>query len=278
MEQLASQEIECFKDQLQDLLKPYQQEQNQRQKKADFLKQCIRCIEKNDFFQLDELLSQKQAADIMADVNFDLCSIIFEELRKFAENQIENYRLKFKSTLLQLAEEANLPLDVDLPRFSVLKGIDGRLDFATRKTTINQVVIKSIDPRRIIATALKLKRNLYDTPFAPQTFIDTLLQCYKEILKKEKRGTGDVVQITQLYIDYVWSLQNKTFFQNMDKNKFKGYSMDQFAVDIWRFFASDIKSSTDGYRIRLNPGRGKSLWLIDQDGEKRQITHALFIK
>lgn len=278
MEQLESQAVECFKDQLQEIIKPYQQEQNRRQKKSDFLTKCVRCIEKNDFFQLDELLRNKQATDILEDSNFASCDSIFSELRKFAEDQIDRYQIKLKDALLHLAQEADLPLEVNFPQFSVLKGIEGKLDFSTRSTTINQVIIKSMDPKRIISTAIKLKRNLYDTPFEPQIFIDSLLQCYKETLKKEGRGMGDPVSIHQLYTDYVWSLQSKVFFQNMDKGKFKGYSIEQFNVDLWRFFESNVSNAEGGYRIRLNPGRGKSFLLIDQNGEKRQITHALFIK
>jgi hypothetical protein len=278
MEQLESKEIECFKDQLQEVIKPYQQEQNRRQKKSDFLKKCVQCIEKNDFFQLDELLKSRQAKDVLEDSNFKLCDSIFCQLRQFAETQVDNYRVKFKGTLLQLAEEAGLPLEVDFPRFSVLKGIEGTLDFSSRSTAINQMTLKSLDPKRIISTAINLKRKLYDTVFEPQKFIDSLLLCYKEILKKEGRGAGDIVPIHQLYTEYVWSLQSKSFFQNMDKGKFKGYSIEQFAVDLWRFFESKVSAAEGGYRIRLNPGRGKSFWLIDQDGEKRQITHALFAK
>lgn len=278
MEQLESLEIDVFKDQLQEIIKPYQQEQNRRQKKSDFLAKCVRCIEKNDFFQLDELLRSKQASEILEDSSFKSCDAIFNELRKFAETRVDNYRVELKGALLKLAQEANLPLEVNIPRFSVLKGIEGELNFSTRSTVINQTTIKSMDPRRIIAAAVKLKRHLYDTPFEPQTFIDALLQCYKEGLKKEGRGMGDAMPIHQLYTDYVWSLQSKAFFQNMDKGKFKGCSIEQFAVDLWRFFKSNVPAAEGGYRIRLNPGRGKSFWLIDQDGEKRQITHALFIK
>jgi hypothetical protein len=278
MEQLESKEIERFKDQLQEIIKPYQQEQNRRQKKSDFLKKCVRCIEKNDFFQLDELLKSKQAKDVLEDSNFKFCDSIFCQLRKFAETQVDNYRVKFKEALLQLAQEAQLPLKIDFPRFSVLKGIEGKVDFSNRSTAINQISIKSMDPKRIISTAIKLKRKLYDTIFEPQKFIDSLLLCYKEILKEAGCGMGDVVPIHQLYNDYVWSLQSKSFFQNMDKGKFKGYSIEQFAVDLWRFFESKVTTAEGGYRIRLNSGRGKSFWLIDQDGEKRQITHALFIK
>lgn len=273
-----SEEIVCYKDQLQEIIKPFQQEQNQRQKKADFLKQCVRCIEKNDFFQLDELLRSKQAKDVLEDSNFTTCDPIFDQLRKFAETQVENYRVKFKGTLLQLAQEADLPLEVDFPKFSVLKGIEGELDFSKRSTAINQITLKSMDPKRIISTALNLKRKLYDAPFDPQKFIDSLFHCYKEILKQTGLKMSDAVPIHQLYTDYVMSLQSKTFFQNMDKGKFKGYSIEQFAVDLWRFFESNVPSAEGGFRIRLNPGRGKSFWLIDQNGEKRQISHAIFVK
>lgn len=278
MEQLTSKEVECFKNQLQEIIKPYQQEQNRRQRRSDFLKKCVQCIEKNDFFQLDELLRSKHANDVLEDSHFKSCHSIFNQLQQLAETQVDNYRVKFKGTLLQLAQEVGLPLEVDFPRFSVLKGIEGELNFATRSTAINQFTIKSMDPKRIISTAVKLKRTLYDSPFEPQTFIDSLLQCYKEILKKENRGTSDAVPIHQLYADYVWSLQSKVFFQNMDKGKFKGCSIEQFAVDLWRFFKSDVSTAKEGYRIKLSSGRGKSFWLIDQDGEKRQITHALFVK
>jgi len=105
-----------------------------------------------------------------------------------------------------------------------------------------------------------------------------LFLCYKDILKKEGRGTCDVVPIHKLYTDYVWSLQSKAFFQNMAKGKFKEYTIEQFAVDLWRFFESNVNAAEGGHRIRLNSGRGKSFWLIDQDGDKRQITHALFVK
>lgn len=276
--QLESNELEHFKERLQEIVKPYQQEQSRRQKKSDFLTKCIRCIEKSDFFQLDELLRSKQAGDFSEDSDFASCGSIFAQLQQIAEREIDSYRVKFKGALLDLAEEAGLPLKVDFPRFSSMKGIEGEMDFSSRSTVINGIAIKSLDPKRVIAAMVKLKRNLYDAPFEPQQFIDSLLQCYKEILKKEGRPIGEVVPICQLYTDYVWSLQSKAFLQNMDKGKFRGYSTEQFAVHLWRFFESAVSSTGEGYRIRLNSGRGKSLWLIDQKGEKRQITHACFAK
>lgn len=272
---LETEGLEGFKEQLQEVIKPYQQEQNRRQKKIDFLAKCVRCIEKNDFFQLDELLRSKQVNEVLEDPDFESCSSIFDELRKLAGTQVDHQSVKLKGTLLQLAEEAGLPFEMDFPRFHVLKGIEGTIDLSTRSTTINQTTLKSIDPKRIIASALKLKRQFYDSPFDPQAFINALLECYKEILKKEGRGMGEAVPVQQLYTDFVWSLQNKTFFQNMDKGKFKGCSVEQFAINIWRFFQAKV-STTGGHRIKMNAGRIKSLWLIDHDGQQRQISHVLF--
>lgn len=270
--------VEDVKNQLEEIIKPFQQEQIRRQKKSDFVKKCIQSIEKNDFFQLDELLKSKQVTDVLEDSNFERCESIFSHLRTYAHQQIENYRLEFKNALLQMAEKAGVPMEVDFPRFSVLKGINGEIDFAKRQTVINQLTLKSIDPKRIVATALNIKRKLYDSVFEPQKFIDSLFESYQEILKKFNQGVGDIVSICQLYTEYVWSLQSKTFFQNMDKGKFKGYSIEQFAVDLWRFFESNVSVTEGGYCLRLNPGRIKALWLIDQTGAKRQITHVSFVK
>jgi len=270
--------LEDMQDQLQGFLKPFQQQQNQRHKKIDFLKQCIRSIGKNDFFFLDELLKSKQAEYILEDPNFRSCEAIFTRLKEHAEKQVDNYRIKFKNTLLELAEEADIPVKVDLPRISFLKGIEGEVDFEGRKTTINKITLKSLDPRRIISAAVKKKRQLYDKPYDPQNFIDGLFRIYFELIKDAKRPVGETVSIRQLYKEYVWSLQSKVFFQNMEKGKFKGYSIEQFSVDLWRYFQAGLSGTNDGYCIKLSGGRGSAFWLIDRNGERRQITQVSFSK
>ncbi|MCI5129750.1 MAG: hypothetical protein D3907_14980, partial [Candidatus Electrothrix sp. AUS3] len=87
---------------------------------------------------------------------------------------------------------------------------------------------------------------------------------------------GHPVGIQQFYLEYVISLQSKAFFINMDKSKFRGYSLDQFSVDLWRYFAAGIGGTSNGMMLQLRPGRNNSLWLIDSDGERRQITGISF--
>ena len=271
-------DIEEAQNQLKEIVKPFQQELSRQQKRLDLIKKCIQCTEKNDFFQLDELLKSKQAIDVLADSTLSSCAPIFSQLQKYADQQIEQYTSEFKSGLIQAAEKVGLPMEVDLPRFFVLKGIEGEVSFATRRTRLNDLMIKSFDPKRIVSMAMNLKRKLYDTAFDPQLFIDSLFLCYQEIVSKEKLKIGDAVPIYQLYTGYVWSLQSKAFLQNMDKGKFKGYSVEQLAVDFWRFFTSTASKTEKGYSIRLAAGRNNSIWLIDQLGEKRQISHASFAK
>ncbi len=268
--------LENTQNDLKQIIQPYQRDLNQKQKKADFIQQCIRCTNKDDFLRLDELLKSRIAENITSDEDFGECSQVFESLGKYASEKVNQYRIELIDDLTRLCREAELEINMDFPRFTVLKGINGEIDFSARCTTINKKVLKSIDPRRILTTVVKLKRQLYDRPYDPHKFIDSVYQIYTKLIKKEKLKNSDPVPIQKFYLEYVISLQSKAFFQNMDKGKFKGYSLDQFSVDLWRYFQAGIGGTSKGYDLRLGSSRGKSLWLLDSLGETKQITGISF--
>lgn len=268
--------LEQMQEKLTDVVRPYQQQQNRRQRMADFVKQCVRCTGRNDFFQLDELLKSKMAQDVEDEAGLKDGAEFLAQLRTYADEQVERYRIQFIEDLGILAREAELPIEIDFPRIEVLKGIEGEVDFAQRKTVINKKTLKSVDPKRIITALRRVKQQLYDRPYDPQVFIDRLYEIYAEIVKKEAREMGYPVAMQQLYLEYVLSLQSRAFFQDMDKGRFRGYSLDQFAVDMWRYFQAETGGTSEGYAVQLRPGRNKALWLIDSDGERRQITTIAF--
>ena len=268
--------LQNTEEELKGILRPFQQELNRGQRLADFLKQCIRCAMRDDFLQLDELLRTKMAENVEQEEALTDCKPVFDSLREYAREQVERYRLEFIEDLNRLAEEAGLPVEIDFPRFSVLKGIDGEIAFSKRITTINKKTLKSIDPRRIVTAVLRVKKQLYDRPFDPQKFIDGLYETYAGISKMDNISPGNPVPIQRFYLEYVISLQSKTFFTNMDKAKFRGYSLEQFGVDLWRYFEAGIGGTSNGKILKLGSGRNYSLWLIDSDGERKQITGISF--
>ena len=268
--------LEEVQEDLKQIVQPFQRDLNQKQKKADFIQLCIRCAGRDDFLRLDELLRSKPAEDIVQDETLASCGPVFESLEGYAHEKVEQYRMDLVEDLTQKCREAELPIEMDFPRFTVLKGIDGEIDFSSRTTMINKKVLKSIDPRRILAAVLRLKKQLYDKPYDPLQFIDALCKVYLEILAQENLPAGRPVPMQTFYLAYVISLQPKSFFQNMDKGKFRGYSQDQFSVDLWRYFQSDTGGTSDGYELQLTPGRNKALWLLDPEGELRQITAISF--
>ena len=270
--------LEEMQEELSEVLRPYQQRLNRRQRMADFVRQCIRCADRNDFFQLDELLRSKMAGDVEAETGLKACKALLDQLRGYANEQVELYRIQFIKDLKAQAKEAELPMKIDFPRFTVLNGIEGNVDFTVRKTVINNKTLKSVDPRRIITAVRRVKQQLYDRPYDPQAFIDGLFQVYADILKKAQGEPGETVPMQQFYLEYVISLQSKSFFQDMDKGKFRGYSLDQFAVDLWRYFQARTGGTSDGYALQIRSGRNRALWLIDSDGERRQITTIAFQK
>jgi hypothetical protein len=270
--------LEEIQENLKQLVQPFQKDINKQQKKADFIKQCIRLVSRDDFIKLDEILKIKISQEIAEDKNLVECAPLFEILRAYAGEKVERYRIQVIEDLKRFCDEADLEIDIDFPRFTSLKGIKGIIDFNDRKTTINKKVLKSIDPRRIVTRIQQLKRLLYDKPYDPQKFIDSLYDVYADMIKKEKLASNDIIPIQKFYLEYVISLQPKTFFQNMDKAKFKGYSLDQFSVDLWRYFDAGIGGTSNGYTLQLDPGRNFGLWLMDIYGEDRKYTGICFHK
>ncbi len=267
-----------MQESLSGILKPYQRQLDQCRKMADFLTACLRSIGQDNFIQLDELLKSKIAETVENESGLDGCKVFFDRLRTYADEKVERYRIRFIEDLVARAREVDLPLEVDFPRLSSFKGIEGSVDFGKRTTTINKKVLKSIDPRRIVSSLQREKRELYDRPFDPQFFIDAIHHTYKKILDEGGLPPGNAVPIQGFYAEYVMSLQSKAFFQDMARGKFRGYSADQFAVDIWRYFQAGTGGTSGGYYLQLRPGRNNSLWLIDCDGEWRQITGISFQK
>lgn len=265
-----------IQEQLTEVLKPYQQRLSRRQRLADLVQQCIHCAERNDFFQLDELLRSKVAEEVEKEAGLKDTTADLEKLRKYAATQVERYRLELIEDIKARAAEAELPIEIDFPRFYVLKGIEGNIDFAARQTVVNGKTIKSVDPRRIVAAVRKVKQQLYDRPYDPKTFIEGLYQTYAALVEKEGVSLGDAVPMQHFYLEHVISLQSKTFFQDMDKGRFRGYGLDQFAVDLWRYFQARTGGTSKGRALQLRPGRNQALWLIDGDGERRQITAISF--
>ena len=268
--------LESVQEDLKKIVQPYQSELNQKQKKADFIRQCIRSAGRDDFLSLDEMLKTKISEEVRSDQLLEGCGPVLDALKNYANEKVEFYRIQLIEDLTRRCSEVDLEIGVDFPKFSVLKGISGEIDFAGRCTTINKKALKSIDPRRIVTALQQIKRRLYDRPYDPQQFIDSLYPVYCEMVDREKLKPGDPVSIQPFYLSYVISLQTKAFFQDMDKGKFKGYGLDQFSVDIYRYFQAGIGGTSKGYELRLSPGRNKSLWLLDSLGEARQITGISF--
>lgn len=268
--------LDDIQSDLKQIIQPYQRELKLRQKKADFVNSCIRCAGRDDFLRLDELLKSKLAKDIADDEAFGSCVPLFESLGQYADERVEEYRIELVDDLTRLCDDAGLEIEIDFPRFTVLRGIDGEIDFAERCTRINKKVLKSIDPRRILTAAQKWKQQLYDKPYDPQKFIDSLCRVYLEAVEQGTLKVGGTIPMQTFYLAYVISLQSKPFFQNMDKGKFKGYSLEQFSVDMWRYYEAGIGGTSDGYTLQLTPGRNKALWFLDSQGELRQFSGISF--
>ena len=258
---------------LTELLRPYQRELTRRQRLADFVNACIRSVGRDDFFTLYELLQSRACSEVEAESGCAEARDIFNSLRDDATRKVERSQLSFQEDFTRLAQEAGLPVENDFPRLRLLQGIELEVEFAQKRTLINGKPLKTVDPQRIMRAVLALKRRLFDRPFEPQGFIDGLYTVYHKVTHGAE---GDAAPIQTMYIEYTMSLQPRSFFQDMARGKFREYDADQFAVDFWRYFTSDVSATSDGHALRLTPGRSNAMWLIDTSGERRRITSLSF--
>ncbi len=263
-------------DRLNELLRPYQREVSRQQRIADFVTKCIRGAGRDDFFQLYELLHSKLATEAEAEVGSKALKAVFNALRQDVDQKVERYQLHFLEDFGKLVEDAGLPLENDFPRLGFLKGIELEMVFAEKRCVLNDKPLKTVDPARILRAILALKRRLYDRPFAPQEFIDGVCGAHHKVNQAAGRKTGESAPILSVYMEYTLSLQPRSFFQDMAKGRFREYDAGQFSVDFWRYFSSDVSTTSDGQTLRLTPGRNNALWLIDASGEKRRITSLSF--
>jgi hypothetical protein len=268
--------LQTQQTELNEMLRPYQREVNRQQRLADFVNRCIRSAGRDDFFQLYDLLTSRAATEVENEAGYESAREVFARLREDASKKVERYQVQFLEDFSKLVQEAGLPLENDFPRLRLLKGIELDVKFQEKQTELNGKVLKTVDPERILRAVTQLKRRLYDRPFDPQGFIDGLFAAYKKVNQVEGRRIGDPAPTQAVYVEYTLSLQPRSFFQDMAKGRFREYDADQFAVDCWRYFSSDVSSTSDGYVLRLAGGRNNALWLIDQEGEKHRITTVSF--
>lgn len=231
---------------------------------------------RDDFFELHELLQSRTCSEVEAEPGCEQARDIFARLRADATHKVERSQLSFREDFTRLAQEAGLPVHDDFPRLRLLQGIELEVEFGQKRTLMNGRPLKTVDPQRLMRAVLALKRRLYDRPFAPQEFIDGLYTVYTKVLKAMGESTGAAAPIQPTYLEYTLSIQPRGFFQDMAKGKFREYDADQFAVDFWRYFCSDVSATSNGQVLRLNPGRNNALWLIDTSGERRRITSLSF--
>jgi hypothetical protein len=222
------------------------------------------------------LLHSRTCSEVEAEPGCEDTREIFASLRADATRQVERSQSSFLEDFTRLAEAAGLPLENDFPRFRLLKGIELEVKFPEKHALLNGKILKTVDPERLMRAVLALKRHLYDRPFAPQNFIDGLYTVYQKVNEDAGRESGEPAPAQTMYVEYTMSLQSRGFFQDMAKGKFRGYDADQFAVDFWRYFTSDVSATSDGSVLRLSPGRMNALWLIDASGEKRRISGLSF--
>jgi len=261
---------------LKAVLKPYRAEWKRREKLSVFVEQCARAASRGDFFLIAELMETRPAAQVREEEELEGCEEALEVLAEAAGVAIERYRAQFVDDLLAEADAAGLELTVEFPAFRTLPGIEGTVDFSTRTVTINKTVVKSVEPKRIVAALAKVEKELYGRSFEPRGFVEELFAIYRVMVDEGKAKLGEGAPMADFYLRLVLSRQSEAFFLDLDKQGFRGYAVEELAVDLWRYAQLGSGKTSSGHVLRLRPGLDRALWLLDAEGARRQIAAIAF--
>lgn len=274
----TAEEIVGWAGEVSELVKAHRRETASRAKLEETLGKIGRAAERGEVFVVAELLDEALLKQVEATPALSGAAPALTSLRAHALDQIDGYKVHFREDLLRLAQEANVEMYVDFPRFTSLKGIEGQVDFTRRITTLNNKALKTLDPSKIVAAVAQLKKTLYGRELNTKNFIEELREAYEAALKRSGGISGEPASITDVYLELVLSRQSKRFLQDMQRGAFTGYGVDELAVDLWRMFEAGVFVTASGHSVQLRAGRTRALWLIDRDGERRQISTLAFVK
>jgi len=268
--------FEAHAEVLKEAIKPFRTEWKRREKLSTFVDQCARSASRGDFFSLSELVGSRQAAAVREEAELEAVAEALDGLSVAANAAIDRYRLQFIEDLVAQSTAAGLALRMDFPRFTTRPGIEGTVDFAARKVVINGNTLKSVDPKRIVGALARVEKDLYGRPFDPAAFVEELYGVYCSMISEGGARMGENVSIVDFYLKLVLSRQSRQFFVDLKTRGFRGYGVDELAVDLWRYTQQGSGRTASGHALRVAPGRGRTLWLLDGEGERRQLSSIAF--
>jgi hypothetical protein len=212
-------------------------------------------LKKGNFEKIGASIENDEFANLFKTLN--LLNIL-SELKSRYGNYISGLRMDFDKKFLLICRELNMNgvKGDSMSEFRIQGILSLKINFQKRfaeiKTFARSKRIKSMDPT-IIAHELKKELvRLFDRPFEPKLFLNSLFSAYQKLQSESKKNVliKDVHRILWL------EKQKDIFFESSDSAKMISYPLDEFSIDLGKLIQSGVQSLDNGYICRISLGSG----------------------
>ena len=212
----------------------------------------------NDFYKLRyylEKLENVQTNGVQTETNENLLEFIENEkkfLLEIRQKFISNFWASLDSSLM----ERKLKLEGQFPEFHV-KFFTIKADKDLKKVKLwygtDEVLLHSLKepiPRKLAALIFKELERITKIRFDSNKFLSLIRQAYDKSIKCIGISDGDLVSIPTILKEINVLNQEKSFWANPNKERFRVYTREEFSFDLSTLYSSS--KSIDNKVLQLS--------------------------
>jgi hypothetical protein len=188
------------------------------------------------------LLDQPASTDLRK--SFPSTGALMDGLRELAHGAWNDFALNVGADFRRLATAYGLPVDGQMPKFSLGRGIEVVFRLNENKTVVNGTTIQTVDPFDVFDKVRAEHERLWGGEFNADEFMAELYRAYREELRGG-RASSEGVPIRAIY-DRIQG--------DLPKSAKKAFGLEVFGAKLSRAMEAGARTS-DGKVLELRPVR-----------------------
>ena len=177
----------------------------------------------------------------------------------------------FVEQLLAHCDRLEVDVKGDYPTYEMFP-FRVRIDTENLDLYLDRKRVQCLRPQAFVQYVKAGRDKLLKAAFDPKVFLKELAAAYDLMLLMQNQGKIPTSMIGDIYLKSLY-----TVLTPMRRFR-KDYDMQNFAFDLARLYAADLRTSEDGRQFQFGPSRNinKAIRILDQDGGEQYLATICF--
>lgn len=225
-----------MKNDIEVTLNDLRKEINRRKTLANTLQKIHTSLDNGDYWRVESLINRPQKENYQEFIGGNL----LEDTLKETDILIQKHRSHFSSLLKEDCMKEEIPIEGAHPVYRAFGLLEVRV-LNERKIRIGAQTLNTLFLPKVLQVIKREYRAIINREFNHHLFYQRLEKAYQESLQKERKPFGHPCQIIDVYRNYLFGLQKKSFIRNAVSENFRSYPQTYFAYDLKEYINSPIE-------------------------------------